>query len=406
MYQTTASNLASDKIVESSKVKPWLVCLSAGLFFFYEFVLMNMFNTISQDITSTFHLNATQFGYLASMSLFSNVLLLPIAGLMLDRFSTRKLILFSMFTCVIFTFIFTLSHTFPMALISRFLSGCSGAFCFLSCIMLASRWFPSQRLAFVTGIIVTMAFVGGASAQKPLSLLVEHVGNWRVALMYYCFFGFFLWSVMWCLVEDHPNKSLEVQKNKEKKYTIKGYVSHSGVATCSLQNWLCGLYTGSMNLIVFVIGAVYGSDYLISVHGVARADANTIIMMIYFGTIIGAPSLGMISDKINSRKQPMVLGAVVSLLLILPVIIMPGLPVKVLLTLFFLLGISTSAQVISYPLIVESNPPHLTGVGGSISSTIILFIGAICQPIFGVLMDAHWDGKLGINQLPEYANSD
>jgi len=50
-----------------------LVVFSAASFFFYEFILLNMFNAIDPDLQFAFGFNATNLGYLSAAALFSNV---------------------------------------------------------------------------------------------------------------------------------------------------------------------------------------------------------------------------------------------------------------------------------------------------------------------------------------------
>ena len=50
-----------DTIKSESKFLPWIVCFSAALFFFYEFIQLNMFNAISAQLMQTFSLNAEQY---------------------------------------------------------------------------------------------------------------------------------------------------------------------------------------------------------------------------------------------------------------------------------------------------------------------------------------------------------
>ena len=45
----------------------WAVILTASLFFFYEFIQLNMFNAIAVDLLQAFNLNATELGQLSSM---------------------------------------------------------------------------------------------------------------------------------------------------------------------------------------------------------------------------------------------------------------------------------------------------------------------------------------------------
>ncbi|MCK1862763.1 MFS transporter, partial [Legionella pneumophila] len=53
------------------------------------------------------------------------------------------------------------------------------------------------------------------------------------------------------------------------------------------------------------------------------------------------------------------------------------------------LGLFTSTQVISYPLVAESNQPENTGAATGIASVIIMGGGGVAQVLFGWLMTHH-----------------
>src|SRR3990167_4445532 len=84
----------------------WVVTLTAALFFFYEFIQMNLFNTINGELREAFQLDAVQLGQFFSMYFYANFLCLFPAGNLLDRYSTRKLLIFAVSICTIGTFIF------------------------------------------------------------------------------------------------------------------------------------------------------------------------------------------------------------------------------------------------------------------------------------------------------------
>jgi len=146
----------------------WLICLSAGLFFFYEFFQLNIFDVINPSLRADFEINALQLSWMSSMYLWADILFLIPAGIILDRYSTYWVIIIAMSVCVLGTLGFALTHSFAWASFFHFLSGIGNAFCFLACVVLVSRWFPPRRQALVIGSIVTMAFLGGMMAHTPL----------------------------------------------------------------------------------------------------------------------------------------------------------------------------------------------------------------------------------------------
>ena len=86
----------------------------------------------------------------------------------------------------------------------------------------------------------------------------------------------------------------------------------------------------------------------------------------------------------------MLSGALATFLLSI-VFVMPFAPLSLhtLQLLFFALGLTSSTQVLSYPLIAEINPLSLTGTATGIASIIIMGVGGLAQVLYGTLLQYH-----------------
>ncbi len=377
----------------------WLITMVSGLFFFYEFIQLNMFNTLTPHLMHDFAINAKQASIISSYYFWSEISMLFIAGIIIDRVSTRKLILFFMTLCVTSTFLFSLSSSVWIATACRFLEGLGAAFCFMSSLKIASEWLPAKQVALASGLLVTMAMMGGVIAQTPLSHLIEVTGSWRTAMIYNCLLGVFFIMVIAVVVKDKQGQKRPDKINIEQE---KSYIMQS---LKNKQNWLAGIYTCLVNLPIFIFGALFGVLYLTQIHGMTVSHASQISSMVFWGTIFGSPFYGWLSDKIGNRKRPMLIGAVLSLINILVIMSLTNPSYMTLTILFFSLGFITSSQIITYPLITESNPKIITGTSLGISSTLIMSGGAIFQPMFGALLQKHWDGTV-IDGISIYSASD
>lgn len=396
--------MSSTNSMSESKIMPWLVVFSAALFFFYEFIQMNMFSSLDTDLMSAFSINATQLSRLASTYFYSNLLFLFPAGIILDRFSTRKVILTALLICAIGTLLFGYSHSVTVAQICRFFTGIGSAFCFLSSMRLASRWFPSQRLALITGLVVTMAMLGGMMAQTPLTLLIEKLG-WRHAIAVDAALGLVIWGIIFLFVKDFPEQNnVQMQKEKEQLHAL-GFWQSITSSYFRLQNWLCALYTSTLNLPVAVLGAIFGSLYLEQVKHLSRVDASYAPMMIFIGTVVGSPFAGWLSDKIGRRKLPMAIGAILSIAIVSMIIYLPSLSLYQYIILFLLLGFTSSTQIISYPTVAESNPKILTATSISVVSFTTIAGYPISQQLFGYFLDMGKDAQI-INNVHVYSAAD
>lgn len=371
----------------------WIIVLTASLFFFYEFIQLNLFNSINQQLMQVFNLDAVGLGHLASTYFYGNALFLFPAGMLLDRYSTKKLLLLAVALCTIGTFAFGLAASYPLAAFGRFLVGVGASFCFLSCIRLASRWFPPSKMAFVTGVTVTMAMLGGLVAQTPMAKLTDIVG-WRNAVLIDATIGIFVAALIAIVVQDRPPNSQEnIHADKAQLQTL-GFWRSLKLVLLNRNNWFGGIYTSLMNLPIFLLGALWGIPYLVQVEHLTLMQASYATTMLFVGVIFGSPAFGWFSDRIGRRVLPMLLGAVVSLGVMSVLMFVPGLSLSQIIFLFFLVGFVTSSQVLSYPVIAELNPIALTSTAVSIDSVTIMLSGVVCQPFFGWILEMNWNQKI------------
>ena len=363
---------------------PWLVCLSAGLFFLYEFFQLNLFDVINQPLRAEFHIDAAQLSWMSSTYVWANVLFLLPAGVILDRFSTRNVILLAMAICVLGTLGFASTNAFAWAAFFHSITGIGNAFCLLSCVVLISRWFPPRRQALVIGCIVTMAFIGGMMAHTPLAYLCNQFG-WRNALLIDAGVGtlIFVWILL--VVKDKRPVDAVDQPGLAKQTTQSNFWR----VLANRQTWLAGLYTSCLNLPIMVLCALWGASYLQEVHQLTALSASNVVSLIFMGSIVGCPLVGWLSDSIGRRKPLMLVGAIATLLTVIPLFLGHVLSETILSVLFFALGFFTSTQVIAYPLIAESNRPENTGVATGLASVVIMAGGGMGQILFGLLMSQH-----------------
>ncbi len=391
------ATMSTSFIPTRSTFKAWVVCLSASLFFFYEFVQMMMFNSITPNLMESFGVTATAVGKISAAYFVANIIFMFPAGILLDRFSTRRIIITAMLLCILGTVLFSFSTSIYFAMFCRFLTGIGGSFPFLCCLRLSSRWFPARRWALISGVMITVAFLGGAAGQAPMTFLTAHFG-WRHALQLDALLGVLFTLLIMLNVFDYPANVRPTVQNKKPIRVREAVLS----AVKNPQNWFYGLYTSMLNLPVMLLGAIWGGLYLVQVFHLTKADASLVTSMIFFGTIVGSPLMGFVSDKIGRRKLPMLLGALFSLLIMLLIMYSVHWSFGALLVLFFLLGLITSSQVISYPAISESNPHDLSGSALGLASVLIMGAPAIFQPLFGWLMDWRWGGLID-KGVPQYS---
>lgn len=371
---------------KSFNFQAWVVVITAALFFFYEFIQMNMFNSLSFVLLQTFSIDNEKLGLLSSFYFIANVIFLFPAGIILDRFSTRKVILTTLAICISGIIFFSMTNTYAFAAFGRFLMGVGSAFCFLSVIRLSSRWFPPHHMAFVTGVVVTMAMLGGFVSQAPITTLIQNM-SWRHVLWLDAALGGVVFVAIALIVRDFPEDHHIVHRHEQEQIRAIGYFKSLKMAFAQTQNWLCGIYAAFMNLPIGLLGGLWGGLYLVATHHLTKIDASHVSSMLFLGCVFGSPLMGWISDKVGVRRPPMYFGAILSLLLFCVILFSQHLGFGELLVLFLLIGISTSSQIISYPFVAERSKRMITAMSVSAVNITALSSYAIFQPFFGFLID-------------------
>ena len=85
---------------------------------------------------------------------------------------------------------------------------------------------------------------------------------------------------------------------------------------------------------------------------------------------MAGPVIGFLSDKIQLRKAPMVVCTILSMFIVVMILYVPNISVLQMEVLFFLHGLFSSAQVLSYPLVAENSCLSMTATAVSVVSVL------------------------------------
>jgi len=375
------------KIVSTiNSIKPWFICFSAALFFFYEFLQMNIPNSLSKELLKSFDILPSQLGLFSASFFYGNALFLLPAGILLDRYSVRKFILAAMIFCIIGILLFAFAPSINVATVGRFIMGLCNSFAFLGCMKLVTRWIPPKHIALVTGLIVTIGMLGGIVSQTPCVLLVEWFG-WKNMLFMDALIGSLFVVIIGIVVRDYPAakeiESMQVQNQ------LQNFLKSLKFATLNPINWLLGFYAGLINLPLVLLGALWGSLYLNQIHHLNATDASLVSAMLFVGMMIGSPLLGWISDKVKEQKRLMQLAAIMLFLIEILILFTSKLSFSLLAACFFIMGFLSSGQVIGFSYVAQVNSMTITSTALGVVSVIIMACAAVAQPLFGWLAEFH-----------------
>ncbi len=354
----------------------WVTCIMATLFPFYSFFQMNMFNVIGPILQEEDHLTLFQVGLLSASYLYAQAACLIMAGIFLDRFPIKRLIMMSMILLATGTLVFTVSDSVFVLFLARIVTGIAHAFAILGCFQMIARWFPADKNSFLMGIVMTIALLGGLFSQAPFLLLVNAFGM-HYAMLINVVVGYLIVIILFVSLREPPQLALgskNIPKNMSIFYELKMVIANG-------QNWLCGFYASCMSFPMLVLGAAWGVAYLVHANQISDLEAAFVTLMIFVGMIVGTPLAGIIADFSQYKNMVLVASPAILAFMFLVIILFTHLPLSILLALFFIIGLLSGPQVLVYPMIASNNKKNIVGLALGFSSTIIMLGGVLAQTI-------------------------
>lgn len=385
---------------QRSAIRAILVWGLAAIFYFYELMLLVSPSVMTDDLTLTFKTSAEQLGNLSAFYYYAYALMQIPVGLLMDRFGPRILLTLAAAFCAVGCLIFAFAEVLWVASIGRFVMGIGGSFAVVGCLKLASLWFPVNRFALLTGIMVAVGMMGGVFGQEHLVKLVLMIG-WRNTILYGAVLGGILSLVIWLIVSDQPFKSLASKpENTSTNHVpvLKGLLQVMKIP----QVWIASLYAGLMFVPTTGFGQLWGVPYFVERYQIEKDIAGGMVSMIFYGWAIGGPLYGLISDFIARRKSPMAFAAISTLIVMTAILYAPA-SIGQMKILMFLLGAFSSGFILAFSIVREINTPILTGTAIGFINTLNNASGALAQPVVGKLLDKQWTGQVLSDGSPVYS---
>lgn len=382
MSQKGNVNSLSVKTNINYQVLGWLMCALGAIYYSYEYLLRVTPSVMMPELTDYFDLSQASVGFLSAMYYYAYVPMQLPVGILMDRYGPRRLLTFACFLCVLGTYLFAGTKLYYVAATGRFLIGFGSAFAFVGVLKLATIWLPENKLGLAAGTATALGTIGGMTGNNIIGEMVVRTG-WQPTLIYTAVFGIFLTATLWFCLRDNKNSEEVTGTISSFKQSMIDLL----IIIKSKQIWLNGLYGCLIYLPTTVFAELWGISYFHQARGLTHSEANFTNSLIFLGFTIGAPLMGIISDKIRKRKMPMFLGGVVATFIMLIILYYPKLSVSSLYMLAFALGIFYSVQALVFVVGREVSPDEAAGTAMAMTNMIVMAGPMFLQPLIGKLLD-------------------
>ena len=361
------------------------------VFFLYAFVHRVSPSVMTGELMRDFNANGATIGALSSMYFYTYAAIQIPVGVFIDRYGPRKLLAVTALVSAVASLGFAASPNVFAASVSRAFIGASVAFAFVGTLSIAATFFKSQRFAMLAGCLLAVGMAGALVGQAPMRLLVESVG-WRGSYYLLAVCAVVMSILAWLVVPRRP-AAAKANDTGDQPMIAWPVFSNS-------QTWLCGAIGFGQSSVMLAFGGLWSVPWLMTVYGMSGAEASLLTSTLFIGWLVGAPVMGLLSDKAQRRKPVLYAGAIVGLISFGVIVLLPELSGSTLRILYFVNGLGGSCMVVCFGLVREWNTPTGNATAIGFTNMCVVASGAVLQPILGLILDSRWQGAMqaGVRQ--------
>ncbi len=278
----------------------WLVLVAYMLTGIFTQIIWITFAPILSMTAQAYGVTQADVGNLSTVFPLVYVVISIPVGYLIDAHGFRKAVLLGAGFMAVFGLLRAFSPNFTFLLIFQALAGVSQPFILNSISKLVKAWFPEKEVGIATGLGSLSLFIGMILGLVLTPLLVE-MSSLNTTLLIYGASSVTVLAVFFFLGKE-PKSALQ-EKELVKLPELKGLFKNRNILILSALFFICiGVFTAFTTWI----------EPTLAVQNISVESAGLLGGVMIIGGIIGSMIIPALSDKLKTRKKPLLLSLLVS----------------------------------------------------------------------------------------------
>ncbi len=367
--------------VTRSALLVWGVAVSSYVLTIFIRSSMSVAGLLAQE---RFGVNAAQLSTFTVVQLLIYAAMQIPAGLGIDRFGPRRLLIVGMTVLTLGEVAFALAWTYPTAIAARVLIGAGDAFMFMSVLRLVNSWFPALRVPLITQATGFLGQLGAMAATVPMTLMLRDLG-WTPTYLIPAVLGVLFIVLLMLLVRDSPDYRTHVGTPISRRHvtgTLRAVWSRAGTRLGFWVHFTCPFSVNTFSLL-------WGYPFLVQAQGVSPITAGTLLTVTTVFSVVAAPLIGQFVAYRPFHRSTLVLGTLsFQFAAWTSVLLWPGpAPLWLLVVLVAALGISGPVSVVSFDYARTSNPHDQLGSATGVINQAGFVATVVTVLVIGLILD-------------------
>jgi predicted MFS family arabinose efflux permease len=349
----------------------WVV-LFASLFVFVMFgYALQSVPPLLQQFQSIYGVDSATAGLLMSMVVIPGIVLALPAGILICRYSFRKLGLLSTLAIAVGSLIMALSSSFPLALFARFVIGLGGGLLSVGVPSVVPQWFQHKEMGRAMSVYAVGVPVATTAAFLTAPTLAQSFG-WPSVFYVGALVSTLSAVFFWLTVRDGPLKGDSTAKLSDAWHALR-----------KPEVWKVGVVWMLFNMVA--IGFLTWAPYLfITFKGMTLVNASFFSSLIMISNFFFVPLYGWASDRLGRRKPFIIAGLMLMVLSLYAVTYLNGLSLAV--SIVILGAVAGGVPPLVMAITAQILPPSSAGMGFGVIALWQNIGIAVTAPIIGFVL--------------------
>ena len=376
----------------SKIITAWSAWFFATMFYTYQYILRVLPNIGMPSIVKDFNINISQVGVFSAIYYIGYTLMHIPVGLLIDRFSIKKVMPMCIFLTSIGLITLIYSNLFINAILGRLLIGIASSASVFVIFKVVKTGFSEAKFSSLVGISVTIGLLGAIYGGKPLDYLVSLYG-WHTVIN-----SFIIMGVIFSLVTFFvlPETTKEDRKYhfiiSEMWQDVKNIFSNSRVV---LLSFIGGLMVGPLE----GFADTWGTLFFESFYELDREHASTLPSVIFFGMCFGSTLIGYIADRTKSHINIVLISNII--LIITFLLLFSGeCNLYLLYFLMFIIGVISAYQISILGKVRDYTNSRLADLTSAACNMIMMVFGTVFHTLIGLIAHRLDAIEIGLLVIP------
>jgi MFS family permease len=308
------------------------------------------------------------------------------AGVLLDRFGSRKVIALGAAIMAVAQFVLAVTDSLPVAYAARVFVGVGDALTFISVLRLVPVWFAPRRVPVVSQLTGILGQLGQVLSAVPFVLILSGQG-WTAAYASAAALGVLACVLVVGVVRNTPSG----ERLETPPAGLRNVLGQIG-GVWRRPGTRLGFFTHmGTQFSVTTFALMWGVPYLESAQGLSPAAAGSMLTVSVATAIAAGPVLGILTGRHPNHRSWLVLSIIIACATAWTIVLaLPGpAPIWLLVLLIIVISVGGPGSMVGFDYARTFNPSTALGTAQGIVNIGGFLATLLVVQTMGVLLEAY-----------------